>query len=288
MEMENVLRLAVQKSGRLLESSLRLLEECGIELEKGKVSLKAPALNFPLEVYFLRDDDIPSYVARNLVDAGIIGLNSVAESGAEVQVVEKLGFARCRLSIAVLAGQPYQDQSSLNGLRIATSHPVLLQDYLDQNSIKASVHEVSGSVEITPAVGLADVICDLVSTGSTLASNGLREVETIFRSEAVLISNPATSAAKLSILNKLRFRCRAVLAARHTKYIMLNVPNESIETVSQLLPGAKSPSVVPLAIPGWSSLHSVVNEDEFWEVTESLKAAGAQGVLVVPIEKMII
>ncbi len=286
--MKSVLRLAIQKSGRLFESSLKLLEDCGIELEKGKATLKAPAINFPLEVYFLRDDDIPSYVADNLVDAGIIGLNTVAESGAQVEVVERLGFARCRLSIAVTSGQQYQSAESLNGLKIATSYPKLLQEFLDKNSVKATVHEVSGSVEITPAVGLADVICDLVSTGSTLASNGLKEVETIFRSEAILASNSKITSSNLEILEKLRFRCRAVLAARHTKYIMLNVPNEAIAKVTALLPGAKSPSIVPLAEPGWSSLHSVVNEDEFWEVTESLKAAGAQGILVVPIEKMII
>ena len=281
------LRLAIQKSGRLFEGTHALLKECDIEFDLGKSALKSRAYDFPVEFYFLRDDDIPTYVADGVADAGIVGLNALKESGAEVTIAEPLGFGRCRLSLAVPKGTLYREPGTLAGKRIATSHPRILRDFLKAKGVGAHIHELSGSVEIAPSIGLAEAICDLVSTGSTLASNGLVEVETVLESEAVLIVRKELPAAHQSVVDQLIFRARAVRKARHNKYIMLNAPTAQLERIISLIPGAKSPSVLPLATPGWSSVHSVVSDHDFWQVIGSLKAAGAEGILVLPIEKMI-
>ena len=280
------IKIAIQKSGRLYEDSLRLLKECGIYIYNGN-KLKSEATNFPLEVYFLRDDDIPQYVEDGVADIGIAGENVVYEKRKQVEILEKLGFGKCRLSIAVGKNESFSRQW-LNGRRIATSYPVLLQQYLDKQNINSEIHEISGSVEIAPGIGLADAICDLVSSGSTLLTNGLKEVETILSSQAVLISNKKLGNEKQNLTQKLLFRIRAVQKARSNKYILLNAPDEKLEDIIKLLPGMKSPTVLPLATKGWSSVHSVVQEDDFWDIIEQLKEAGAQGILVVPIEKMII
>ena len=281
------LKIAIQKSGRLHEDSMRLLKECGIDISNGGNKLKSTAANFPLEVYFLRDDDIPQYVEDAVADIGIVGENVVFEKKKEVTVTEKLGFGKCRLSIAVGRNENYSRQD-LNGKRIATSYPVILQRWLDEQQIKAEIHEISGSVEIAPGIGLAEAICDLVSSGSTLLTNGLREAETILESQAVLIRHSALDEAGLQLLNRLLFRIRAVKKAKKNKYILLNAPNDRLEKIISLLPGMKSPTVLPLATSGWSSVHSVLDEDDFWNIIEQLKDAGAEGILVVPIEKMII
>ena len=281
------IKIAVQKSGRLYDDSLRLLKECGIAIANGANKLKAEAANFPIEVYFLRDDDIPQYVEDGVADIGIAGENVVYEKKKQVTVLEKLGFGKCRLSLAVDKNEHFSKQW-LNGKRVATSYPVLLQQYLDKEKITAEIHEISGSVEIAPGIGLADAICDLVSSGSTLLTNGLKEVETILSSQAVLISNKALDGEKQQLVQKLLFRIRAVQKARNNKYILLNAPDEKLEEIIGLLPGMKSPTVLPLARKGWSSVHSVVQEDDFWSIIEQLKEAGAQGILVVPIEKMIV
>ncbi|MBF9253650.1 ATP phosphoribosyltransferase [Pontibacter sp. 172403-2] len=283
-----MLRLAIQKSGRLSEDSLELIRECGISFISSSLKLKTESTNFPLEILFLRDDDIPGYVADGVADIGIVGENVLVEEGKAHLAVEKLGFSKCRLSLAVPKGAVYTSVQDLNGKNIATSYPNLLQAYLQERGVEAQIHTISGSVEIAPSIGLAEAICDIVSSGSTLISNGLREVERVFKSEAVLIAHDSLSAEKQQILEKLLFRIHAVQRASKAKYILLNAPNESIATISALLPGTKSPSILPLAEEGWSSLHSVVNEDDFWEVIEKIKDAGAQGILVVPIEKMII
>ncbi|MFN3329715.1 MAG: ATP phosphoribosyltransferase, partial [Pyrinomonadaceae bacterium] len=249
--------------------------------------LRTEALNFPLEIFFLRDDDIPEYVADGVADAGIVGENIVAETCKQVNTVEKLGFGRCRLSIAVPKNFAYDSVESLNGLRIATTYPRILSDFLRRNEVKAEIHVISGSVEIAPSIGLADAICDLVSSGSTLLTNGLREVETVMYSEAVLITQQNLGSAQKEILEKLLFRIRAVKAASENKYILLNVPNDKIERVCQLIPGMKSPTIMPLAESGWSSIHSVIHKDDFWEVVEKLKQEGAQGILVISIDQMI-
>ena len=285
--MADILRLAIQKSGRLFEGTYALLKECDIEFGAGKAALKARAFDFPVEFYFLRDDDIPTYVADGVADAGIVGLNALKESGAEVTIAEPLGFGKCRLCLAVPKGTAYAEAASLAGKRIATSHPVILREFLKEKGVGAHIHELSGSVEIAPSIGLAEAICDLVSTGSTLASNGLVEVETVLESEAVLITRKNLPAGQQAILDQLIFRTRAVQKARHNKYIMLNAPNKSLDKIISLIPGAKSPSVLPLATPGWSSVHSVVSDHDFWEVIGGLKAAGAESILVLPIEKMI-
>jgi ATP phosphoribosyltransferase len=285
--MSTVLRLAVQKSGRLHDDSIKLMKECGIEFSNGGGTLKSVATNFPIEFLFLRDDDIPGYVADGVADIGIVGDNVAVEKKKKVTKVEMLGFSKCRLSVAVSKTFDYKTIKDLNGMRIATSYPNLLSDFLYENKIKASIHEISGSVEIAPSIGLSDAVCDLVSSGSTLISNGLKEVEVIFRSEAVLISSPELSKEKAKILDDLLFRIAAVKNAKNTKYILLNAPNKSIDTIISLLPGVKSPTIMPLAKEGWSSLHSVVNENEFWHVIEKLRAAGAEGILVIPIEKII-
>ena len=283
-----VLKIAIQKSGRLHEDSVKLLKDCGIDLKNGVNKLKTEADNFPLEIYFLRDDDIPQYVEDAVADIGIVGENVLFEKNKEVQVVEKLGFGKCRLSIAVGRKEDYNNASYLQGKRIATSYPVLVEKFLKDKKVDAEIHEISGSVEIAPGIGLADAIVDLVSSGSTLFMNGLKEVETVLNSEAVLVKNANLSEQQQQLLDKLLFRIRAVRKARNNKYILLNAPNDRLKQIIDLLPGMKSPTVLPLAEPGWSSVHSVLNENEFWEIIEKLKAAGAQGILVVPIEKMII
>ena len=281
------LKIAIQKSGRLHEDSMRLLRECGIAISNGGNKLKSSAANFPLEVYFLRDDDIPQYVEDAVADLGIAGENVVYEKNREVEVRQQLGFGKCRLSIAVGRNEIY-DRASLSGKRIATSYPVLLQQFLTKNNIQAEIHEISGSVEIAPGIGLAEAICDLVSSGSTLMTNGLKEAETILHSQAVLIQNKTLSQEKLDLVEKLLFRIRGVQKAGNNKYILLNAPNEKLDAIISLLPGMKSPTVLPLATSGWSSVHSVIDENDFWQIIEQLKAEGAQGILVVPIEKMIV
>jgi ATP phosphoribosyltransferase len=282
------LKLAIQKSGRLHDDSIRLLKECGIDISNGVNKLKAEASNFPLEVYFLRDDDIPQYVEDAVADIGFVGENVVYEKKKKLTVVEKLGFGKCRLSMAVRRGEQYKDASFLEGKRIATSYPVIVESFLREKGVKAEIHEISGSVEIAPGIGLADAICDLVSSGSTLFMNGLQETETILQSQAVLIRNNELDAAKIQLLDRLLFRIQSVKKAKNNKYILLNAPNDKLKQIIALLPGMKSPTVLPLADPGWSSVHSVLNENDFWDIIEQLKAAGAQGILVIPIEKMIV
>lgn len=283
-----ILRIAIQKSGRLYEDSVQLLKECGIELRNVKDRLKTTSDTFPLEVLFLRDDDIPQYVADGVADIGIVGENVLYEKGKEVEVIEKLGFGKCRLSFAIPRGQDYPGPDFLQGKRIATSYPRLVSQFLQQKNIDAEIHEISGSVEIAPGIGLTDLVCDLVSSGSTLLLNGLKEVETILASQAVLIRNGSFNGEKGKWLEKLLFRINAVKKAKRNKYILLNAPNEKLKEIIAMLPGMKSPTVLPLAESGWSSVHTVLSEEEFWEKIERLKAAGAQGILVVPIEKMVI
>jgi len=282
------LKIAVQKSGRLFEDSIKLLKECGIELNNGLNSLRTEAVNFPLEILFLRDDDIPQYVEDSVADIGIVGANVMIEKGKRIDAVERLGFGKCRLSIAVPKNENYDNRDWLNQKKIATSYPNILSAFLNENNIKAEIHEISGSVEIAPGIGLAGAICDLVSTGSTLMQNGLIETEVILKSEALLVSNHSLAEDKKALLNRLLFRIQAVRKSRKHKYIMLNAPNEKIEVISNILPGMKSPSILPLMKTGWSSIHSVVQEDDFWDIIENLKANGAEGILVLPIEKMII
>lgn len=288
MKNGNVLRIAVQKSGRLYEDSVQLLKECGIDLRNVKDRLKTVSENFPIEVFFLRDDDIPEYVEDGVADIGIVGQNVLGEKGRIVDTIEMLGFGKCRLSIAVPKSMDYDDSTSLEGKRIATSYPKLVQAYLSERNIQASIHEISGSVEIAPGIGLADVVADLVSSGGTLFMNGLKEVETILDSQAVLVANKQLDESRMAILEKLLFRIRAVKKAKKSKYVLLNAPNEQLETIISLLPGMRSPTVLPLAESGWSSIHCVLSEAEFWDKIEQLKTAGAEGILVVPIEKMIL
>jgi ATP phosphoribosyltransferase len=280
-------RLAIQKSGRLSDSSRNLIAESGIEVEQIGARLRSAAYNFPLELLYLRDDDIPEYVADGVVDAAIVGLNIVREQEREVRIIRGLGFGRCRLSLAVPKTFDYSGPHSLQGAKIATSYPNILGSYLSAQGISAEIQVISGSVEIAPAIGLGDAVCDLVSSGSTLMSNGLVEVETVLQSEAVLIASLSLSREKEEVLKSFLFRINAVLRARTTKYITLNTPTEAIPRLVELLPGMKSPSVLPLTLPGWSSLHTVVSEDDFWGVVTKLKQAGAEGILVLPIEKVI-
>ena len=282
------LKIAIQKSGRLYEDSVKLLNECGIELRNVKDRLRTESDTFPIEVFFLRDDDIPQYVEDQVADIGIVGENVLYEKNKEAIIVEQLGFGKCRLSLAIPKNENFEGPAYLQGKKIATSYPFLLQQYLDKNNIQAEIHEISGSVEIAPGIGLADAVADLVSSGSTLFMNGLKEVETILKSQSVLIRNINLSEEKLALLNKLLFRIQAVKKAKRYKYILLNAPNDKLEKIISLLPGMKSPTVLPLAETGWSSVHSAINEDEFWDKIEALKAAGAEGILVVPIEKMIL
>lgn len=282
------LKLAIQKSGRLHDDSIKLLKECGIDISNGVNQLKAAATNFPVEVFFLRDDDIPQYVEDGVADIGFVGENVVFEKNKKVAIVEKLNFGKCRLSIAIRKSETYSDASFLEGKKIATSYPVLVKKFLKENNIKSEIHEISGSVEIAPGIGLADAICDLVSSGSTLFMNGLKETEIILQSQAVLIKNKNLEIEKQKILDKIIFRIQSVKKAKNNKYILLNAPNNKLKKIINLLPGMKSPTVLPLADAGWSSVHSVLHEDQFWDIIEQLKAAGAQGILVVPIEKMIV
>lgn len=282
------LKIAIQKSGRLYDESVKLLKDCGIDLKNGVNKLKAECDNFPMEIYFLRDDDIPQYVEDAVADVGIVGENVFYEKNKKAEIVEQLGFGKCRLSVAVGRGEQYDGVDYLNGKKIATTYPGLLRRFLEKNGVNAEIHEISGSVEIAPGIGLADAIVDLVSSGSTLFMNGLKEVETILRSQAVLIRNERLGVGQQQLLEKFLFRIRAVKKARNNKYILLNAPNEKLQDIINLLPGMKSPTVLPLAEPGWSSVHSVLSENDFWEIIEQLKDAGAQGILVVPIEKMVI
>jgi ATP phosphoribosyltransferase len=281
------IKIALQKSGRLAEESLNLIRECGIQFSNGAGKLKSESSNFPMEFLFLRDDDIPGYVADGVADIGIVGENVLIEKNKNTHIRERLGFSRCRLSIAIPKNVDYTGLEDLQGLNIATSYPKLLSGYLESNDVSVCIHEISGSVEIAPSIGLAEAICDIVSSGSTLISNGLKEVETVFNSEAVLISGYSLDNEAEELLQKFIFRIKAVRAAKNNKYILLNAPDNAIPRILQILPGMKSPTVIPLAIQGWSSLHSVINENEFWEIIENLKEAGAEGILVVPIEKMI-
>ena len=282
------LKIAIQKSGRLSEKSLELLKECGIKISNGDRKLKTEAKNFPIEILFLRDDDIPQYVEQGVADIGILGENEVWEKDKNIIVIEKLGFANCKLSLAIPKDENYTGLSFFNNKKVATSYPKILQKFFIEKGINVEIEEIGGSVEIAPGIGLADAIFDIVSTGSTLLMNGLKEVEIVTLSEAVLIGNNNLNSHKIKILEKLLFRIKAVRNSSENKYILLNAPNESIPHIISVLPGMKSPTILPLAEKGWSSIHSVVKEDEFWDIIEQLKNLGAQGILVVPIEKMVL
>ncbi|MBC6425811.1 MAG: ATP phosphoribosyltransferase [Ekhidna sp.] len=285
--MNPVLKIAVQKSGRLKEKSLNLLNECGIKVRNGG-KLMSTASNFPLEVFYFRDDDIPQYVAEGVADIGIVGENEYLEKAEKVDIIKRPGFSRCRLSLAVKREEEYPGLEWFEGKKIATSYPVILGKFLKEKGINAEIEEISGSVEIAPGIGLAEGIFDIVSTGSTLLANGLKEVEVVLKIEAVLIANPSLSDEKKLLLNQILFRIEATNAAKQNKYILLNTPNEKIDEIMKLLPGMRSPTVMPLADEGWSSVHSVINEDDFWGAIDQLKEKGAEGILVCPIEKMII
>jgi ATP phosphoribosyltransferase len=282
------LKIAIQKKGRLSEQSHKLLQECGIKFSNGADVLKTYAVNFPVEILFLRDDDIPQYVEQQVADVGILGENIVFEKKKDVTILEKLGFAHCRLSLAIPKEESFTGPEYFMNKKVATSYPRLLNDYLKENNLTAEIEEISGSVEIAPGIGLADAVCDIVSSGSTLMTNGLREVVTILKSQAVLISNNNLDKQKQNTLNKLLFRIRAVKNAKENKYILLNAPLEALPLICKILPGMKSPTILPLEEKGWCSIHSVVKEDEFWERIDQLKNAGAEGILVIPIEKMIL
>jgi len=283
-----MIRLAVQKSGRLNEDSLRLIKDCGISIDNGKDQLKAAARNFPMEVFFLRNGDIPQYLRDGVVDLAILGENLLAEKGTDIEVIEPLGFSKCRVSIAVPKGTAFKGIQDLEGKRIATSYPNTVKTFLKENKLKADLHIINGSVEIAPNIGLADAVCDIVSSGSTLFKNNLKEVVQIAKSQAVLVASPKISSDNRKILKTLQFRIQSVLRAKTSKYILLNCPNDKIGAISSLLPVLKSPTVLPLAQEGWSSLHSVINAGDFWEVIDQLKEAGAEGILVCPIEKMVL
>jgi ATP phosphoribosyltransferase len=282
------IKIAIQKSGRLSEQSTELLKEAGISLNNSDRRLIAVASNFPLEILYLRDDDIPQYVADNVADLGIVGENIIMEKAYAVNTVLKLGFGKCRLSLAIPKNEEYASAQYFNGKKIATSYPGILKAYLDSNGLSSEIHEISGSVEIAPSIGLADAIFDIVSSGSTLISNGLKEVEVVAKSEAVMVSNQNLNKGKIELLDKLLFRIRSVQTAKSNKYILLNAPNHNLKEIIRIIPGMKSPTVMPLAESGWSSVHSVLKETEFWEIIDKLKDLGAQGILVIPIEKMII
>lgn len=285
--MENRLKIAIQTKGRLNEDSMQLIQEAGIDLNIGRRTLIAESKNFPIDALFLRDDDIPQTVADGVADLGIVGENEMLEKGEKVLIAKRLGFSKCRLSLAIPKSQDYTGPEFFNGKKIATSYPAILNKYLVEKNINAEVHVITGSVEIAPGIGLADAIFDIVSSGSTLVSNRLKEVEVVLKSEAVLVASPNLSAEKKELLDEFIFRLESVQRAKGKKYILLNVPNEKIQDVAALLPGMKSPTVVPLATAGWSSMHSVIEENDFWTVIGKLKKAGAEGILVIPIEKMI-
>ena len=284
----SILKIAIQKSGRLNEESIQILKDCGISINNGNDQLKAEASNFPLEILFLRNSDIPQYLIDGVVDAAIVGDNLLVEKGKNIEVAEKLGFSKCKVSLAVPKAFAYNSIQDLNGLRIATSYPNTVNDFFNSKNVQVDLHQISGSVEIAPNIGLADAIVDIVSSGSTLFKNNLKEVEVIFKSEAVVAVSPKISIDCQVILKKLQFRIQSVLKARKSKYILMNVPNDKIKKISQILPVLKSPTIMPLAEKGWSSLHSVIEEDTFWEVIEQLKEAGAEGILICPIEKMVL
>ena len=283
-----MIRLALQKSGRLNQDSLKLLKDCGISIDNGKDQLKASAHNFPMEVFFLRNGDIPKYLRDGVVDLAIVGENLLMEKGMDLNVIERLGFSKCRVSIAFPKGVEFMGVQDLQGKRIATSYPNTVKFFLEKNNIKADLHIINGSVEIAPNIGLADAICDIVSSGSTLFKNNLKEVVEIATSQAVLVKGNSLTSDQLELINKLRFRVQSVLRAKKSKYILLNAPNDKIEAISLILPVLKSPTVLPLAKIGWSSLHSVINAEDFWEVIDQLKDAGAEDILVCPIEKMVL
>jgi ATP phosphoribosyltransferase len=282
------LRISIQKSGRLNEDSLKLIKECDIAIDTGSDQLKVTARNFPIEVFFLRNSDIPQYIEDGVADIAIIGENLLIEKQHNVKVLRKLGFSRCKVSLAVPKNVEYNGPEYFNGKKLATSYPNTLQKYLTAKGINAEIHEISGSVEIAPNIGLSDGICDIVSTGSTLFKNGLKEVEVMHQSEAVIIAGTNLDAETQAILDQFLFRINSVLAARNNKYVLLNAPNNKLEEITALLPGMKSPTIMPLADSGWSSVHSVMSDHEFWENIDALKAAGAQGILIVPIEKMVL
>ncbi len=281
------LKVAIQKSGRLSEKSLELLKTCGIKVSNGNRKLKTSAKNFPLEILFLRDDDIPQYVEQGIADVGILGENEVWEKDKNVSIIKQLGFAGCKLSLAVPKEENYTDVSYFNNKKVATSYPNILSKYFKEQGVKVEIEEIGGSVEIAPSIGLAHGIFDIVSTGSTLLMNGLKEVEVVAKSQAVLIGNKDLDPETQTILDKLLFRIQAVKNSSANKYILLNAPNEAIPKIAKILPGMKSPTVVPLAKENWSSIHSVVKEDEFWDIIDQLKEVGAEGILVIPIEKMV-
>lgn len=282
------IKIAIQKSGRLSEKSVDLLTECGINISNGNRKLKTEARNFPMEILFLRDDDIPQYVEQGVADIGILGQNEVWERRKDVMEIEKLGFGNCRLSLAIPKEEIYTGLNYFNGKRIATSYPVILRNFFSEKGIDVKIEELGGSVEIATGIGLADGIFDIVSTGSTLIMNGLKEAEAIIKSEAVLIGNKNLSTTKTELLERLLFRIKAYKNGRAKKYVLLNAPNEVIPHIVRLLPGMRSPSILPLADKGWSSIHSVINDDDFWEIIDELKRLGAEGILVIPIEKMIL
>jgi ATP phosphoribosyltransferase len=285
--LKNMIRIAIQKSGRLNTDSLALLKSCGISIDNGKDQLKAAARNFPMEVFFLRNGDIPQYLRDGVVDLAIVGSNLLVEKGTDLEIIETLGFSKCKVSIAVPKGTSFSSVQDLADKKIATSYPNTVNQFLKQKGIEADIHVISGSVEIAPNIGLSDAICDIVSSGSTLFKNNLKEVIEILKSEAVLVQAPNLNTEQNKLITKLQFRIQAVLRAKHSRYILLNVPNAQIEAVSAILPVLKSPTVLPLAQAGWSSIHSVINSDDFWEVIDQLKAAGAEDILVCPIEKMV-
>ena len=282
------IKIAIQKSGRLNEDSLKILKDCGISIDNGKDQLKALARNFPLEVFYLRNGDIPQYLRDGVVDIAIIGENVLVEKGKETEIVEKLGFSKCRVSLAVPKGFNYERIEDLKGKRIASSYPNTVREYMSNKGVEADLHIINGSVEIAPNIGLADAICDIVSSGSTLFKNNLKEVEVMLKSEAVLAVSPKIQEEQKETLEALRFRIRSVLAARQSKYVLMNAPNDQIDAIIEILPGMRSPTVLPLAEQGWSSIHTVINKDKFWEVIDELKKAGAEGILVCPIEKMVL
>ena len=286
--MNELIRIAVQSKGRLFEDTMALLAEAGIKIPSSKRTLLVQSPNFPVEVLYLRDDDIPQSVATGVADLGIVGENEFVERAEQADIVRRLGFSKCRLSLAIPKGIDYPGVQWFDGRKIATSYPAILRSFLDKHGVQAEIHVITGSVEISPGIGLADAIFDIVSSGSTLVSNNLREVEVVMQSEALLIANSRLSQQKRAILDDLLFRIEAVKAAEDKKYVLMNVPTERLEEIIAVLPGAKSPTVMPLATPGWNSVHTVIDEKRFWEVISQLKALGAQGILVIPIEKMIL
>ncbi len=286
--MSQKIRIAIQKSGRLNEESLLLLKNCGISIDNGKDQLKATARDFPLEVLYLRNGDIPQYLRDGVVDIAILGENTLIEKGKDLPIIERLGFSKCKVSLAIPKGQKYSGIEDLQGKRIATSYPNTVREYLEEKGVNAELHIINGSVEIAPNIGLADAICDIVSSGSTLFKNNLKEVEQMLTSEAVLTASPTISEERQEILSTLRFRIKSVLKGERSKYVLMNVPNKNLDKVIQMLPGMRSPTVLPLAEEGWSSVHSVIDKNSFWDVIDNLKTAGAEGILVCPIEKMVL